>query len=288
MKTSRRLFFLHLLLLTACGVQSTSSQNEELNIGLVSYDEGKDAINRYTKFNNYLGEKTRAVVKLEPTFNETQALNRIRSRDWSIVFAPPGLAAVAITQNQYLPLFPLQGINNLRSILVVLKASPVQNLKELQGQTVALGKPGSATGYYFPLYNLYGSTLSELMFAPTPKIVLEWVAQGKATAGALSREEFNSYAQFRQTEFRVIYTDPHYVPPGVVLIGPSIERNRQEQIRQVMSEAPSALAQEVGYIPNGPLPDYKYMISVVERVNSIFDNGAASTRLKPALLFKHK
>ena len=126
------------------------------------------------------------------------------------------------------------------------------------------------------------------MFAPTPKTVLELVAQGKATAGALSKEEFNSYSQSSQTEFRVLYTDPHYVPPGVVLIGPTIERNHQEQIRQVMSQAPSALAQEVGYIPNGPLPDYKYMISVVDRVNSIFDHGAAPTRLKPALLFKHR
>lgn len=265
-----------------------SSKGEELLIGLVSYDEGQEAINRYTKFNNYLGEKTGSLVRLEPTFNETQALERIHSREWSLVFAPPGLAAIAIAQNQYLPLFPLRGINNLRSILVVPKASPIRNLKELQGKTVALGKPGSATGYYFPIYNLYGLTLGEIMFAPTPKTVLEWVAQGKATAGALSMEEFLSYSpQLSQTEFRVLYTDPHYVPPGVVLIGPTIERNRQEQIRKVISEAPSVLAQSAGYVPNGPLPDYQYMISVVERVNSIFDGGSAPIRLKPARLFKH-
>ncbi len=288
LKNSRRLFFVQLLLLTACGVKSISSQGEELIIGLVSYDEGQEAINRYTKFNNYLGEKTGALVRLEPTFSETQALERIHTRDWSLVFAPPGLAAVAIAHNQYLPLFPLRGINNLRSILVVPKASSIRNLKELQGKIVALGKPGSATGYYFPIFNLYGLTLSEILFAPTPKTVLEWVAQGKAAAGALSMEEFLSYTpQLSQTEFRVLYTDPHYVPSGVVLIGPTIERNRQKQIRQVMSEAPSDLSQEAGYVPNGLLPDYKYMISVVERVNSIFDDGAAPSRLKPARLFKH-
>ncbi len=269
LRYSRRLFVLQVLLLTACGVKSIPSQGEELLVGTVSYDEGDEAINRYTNFNNYLSEKTRSIVKLEPTFNENKALERIQSRAWSLVFAPPGLAAIAIARNQYVPLFPLQGVNNLRSIMVVSKNSPIQKLKDLQGQKVALGQPGSATGYYFPLYNLYGLTLSEIMFAPTPKTVLEWVAQGKATAGALSKEEFNSYSPQLNQTFRVLYTDPHYVPPGVVLIGPTIESNRQEQITKVMSEAPSVLAQEAGYIPNGPLPDYRYMIAVVERVRAI-------------------
>jgi len=174
----------------------------------------------------------------------------------------------------------------LRSILVVRKNSPIQNLRELEGQTVALGQPGSATGYYFPLYNLYGLTLSELMFAPTPKTVLEWVAQGKASAGALSKEEFDSYSsQLKQTEFRIVYTDPHYVPSGIVLLEPTIESNSQEQIRKVMREAPSAIAQEVGYVPNGRLPNYQYMIAVVKRVNLI-EPDATPIQLKPARLFK--
>jgi len=37
-----------------------------------------------------------------------------------------------------------------------------------------------------------------------------------------------------------------------------------------MSEAPSSLAAEAGYIPNAPLPDYRYMISVVKRVRGFF------------------
>jgi len=286
LRFSRRLFLLQMLLLTACGVKSTPSQSEELIIGLVGYEEGEEALNRYTKFNNYLSEKTGAIVKLEPTFNETQALERIHSHAWSLVFARPGLAAIAIAQNQYIPLFPLQGVETLRSILVVRKNSPIQNLRELEGQTVALGQPGSATGYYFPLYNLYGLTLSELMFAPTPKTVLEWVAQGKASAGALSKEEFDSYSrQLKQTEFRIIYTDPHYVPSGVVLLEPTINSNSQEQIRKVMREAPSAIAQEAGYVPNGRLPNYQYMIAVVNRVNSI-EPDATLIQLKPARLFK--
>lgn len=270
LRLSRRSFLLHLLLLTACGVKSTLSKGDNLSIGLISYDEGQEAINRYTSFRSYLGEKTGSLIQLEPTFNENKALERIQSRAWSLVFAPPGLAAIAIAQEEYLPLFPLEGINNLRSVLVVRKDSPIQNLKDLQGKTVTLGQIGSATGYYLPLYNLYGLTLAELLFAPTPRTVLEWVAQGKSAAGALSKNELALYSrQLSETEFRVLYTDPHNVPPGAVLIGPTIESNRQERIRKIMGEAPSVLAQEAGYIPNSPAPDYQYMIAVVERVKSI-------------------
>lgn len=280
------LFLLQILLLTACGGQPTPSQNEELTVGLVSYNEGQESINQYNNFNNYLSEKTGAIVKLEPTFNETQAIEHIHSRDWVLVFARPGIAAIAISQNQYQPLFPLQGGENLRSIIVVRKNSPIKNLRDLQGRTVALGQPGSATGYYFPIYNLYGLTLSEILFAPTPKTVLEWVAQGKAAAGALSKDEFDSYSpQLKQTEFRIVFTDSHYVPSGVVLLGPTVESKTQEQIRKVMSDAPSDITREAGYVANGPLPDYKYMIAVVERVNSINPN-AALIQQKPVRLFK--
>ena len=280
---------MQLLLLAACRSRSIQSQGDALVVGTVSYSEGQQTLNQYERFLNYLGEKTGTLVRLEPTFNENKALERIRSRAWTLVFAPPGLAAIAISQEQYRPLFPLEGLNNLRSIIVVQKDSPVRNLKELAGKTLALGQPGSATGFYFPIYNLYGSTLAEILLAPTPKAVLEWVSEGKATAGALSQREFNFYQQqLNQTAFRVLYTDPHNVPLGVVLIAPNIELNRAENIRQVMNEVPSVLAQETGYVPTGSVPDYRYMIAVVERVRSIFpyELEPGEMQLKPARLFK--
>lgn len=240
-------------------------------------------IQQFTAFDRYLGERTQARIELEPAFNENKALERIQAHGWSLVFAPPGLAAIAIARHQYLPLFPLQGVKDLRSVLVVRNDSSIRTLKQVEGQTVALGQLGSATGYFFPLYNLYGLTLAQILFAPTPRTTLEWVAQGKAAVGALSLAEFNLYRpKFpRKNSLRVLYVDPHPVPSGVVLIGPMIDRNRQERIRQAMGEASSALAQQVGYIPNAPVPNYDYMIAVVERVRPI----AAHLQEKPARLF---
>ncbi|MFN6464026.1 MAG: phosphate/phosphite/phosphonate ABC transporter substrate-binding protein [Nostoc sp. DedVER02] len=282
LRFSRRLFLFHLLGFTFTACKPKNNFEGALTIGAINYGGGEQIINQYAKFNTYLGEKTNSYIQLEPVFNENRAVERLNARAWSLVFAPPGLAAIAIARHQYSPLFPLIGISNLRSIFVVRKDSPITELKQLQGKTLALGQLGSATGYYFPLYNLYGTTLAEILFAPTPKAALELVAQGKAIACAVSEAELSLYAsQFAPTEFRILFKDPHYVPLGVVLIGPNIERNRQEFIRKVMSDAPSGLAQEVGYVANGQVPDYKYMISVVDRVSSI----TSKLQKKPVQLF---
>lgn len=287
-RISRRSFLI-LLFLSSCGVSSRSLQGIQLTVGTVSYGDTNQS-NQYDRFKQYLAEKLQAVVQLEPAFNERKALERIKAQAWSLVFAPPGLAAIAMSQYQYEPLFPLVGINNLRSVLVVQNDSPDQDLKSLAGKRLALGQPGSATGYYFPIFNLYGLTLQELLVSPTPKAVLEAVAQGKADVGALSLEELNFYkAQLNSAEFRILHSDPHRVPTGVLLVSPSVDRTLQESIRKVLSETPSIIAEEAGFVPTGSIPDYKYMISVVDRVRSIFPadraEGAALLAQKPVRLF---
>jgi phosphonate transport system substrate-binding protein len=278
----RRDFILFLLSLIVSACKTKSTYGGELTVGVINYSDGEEIINQYAQFNSYLGEKMKAYIQLEPAFNENQAIARLKEGSWSIAFTPPGLTALAISRYQYTPLFPLVGETNLRSIIVVGKDSPLSDLKMLEGQTLVLGQPGSATGYYLPLYNLYGLTLAEILFAPTPKTVLEWVDQGKASAGAVSVAELDLHAsEFNSSQFRILFKDPHSIPPGVVLVGPSVERKNQEYIRRVLNEFPSSLAQDVGYVPNGTVPDYGYMIEVVERVKAI----ASQLQNKPVRLF---
>lgn len=291
MKTSRRSFLLFLFL-AGCGIGSRSIGTDQLVIGTVGYGAGEDLIKRYDRFNRYLEEKMRVMVQLEPSYNESKALERIRANAWSLVFAPPGLAALAISRHQYTPIFPLEGVSNLRSVIVVKQDSPYQDLKSLAGKPFAIGQIGSTTGYYFPIYNLYGLTLAELVLCPTPKAVVEAIASGKAEAGALSVEELNALRpQISTTNFRILFTDQHRVPPGVVLLSPTIDLNVQESLRRVIANTPSQIASEVGLVPAGTLPDYKYMISVVERVNSIFpaeqlQDGTSLLTQKPVRLFQ--
>jgi phosphonate transport system substrate-binding protein len=282
---SRRLLLGQLLLLMIGCTAEKSTLRGKLTIGVVSYGEGIRSVEQLTPFSNYLAAQTKTLIELEPAFNELKALEQIKRRIWSLVFAPPGLAAIAISQEQYLPLFPLEGVTNLRSVIVVRKDSPVQKLTDLEGKVVALGQVGSATGYYLPLYNLYGLTLAEVRFAPTPKTVLEWIENQEVAAGALSAAELDRYrAELSGAQFRILYTDPHNIPAGSVLVGPTVERNQQEQIRMAMQAASPDIVAAAGYIPNAKVPDYKYLTEVVKRVGPI----AERIKQKPAPLYEQK
>ena len=270
LRLSRRLFLLESLLLAVNACKSAQKISTPLLIGVINYDQDEQIINRYTSFNGYLSSVLKAHVEIEPTFNERKALERISSQAWSLVFAPPGVAAIAINDFQYIPLFPMQeDVTNLRSIFIVNEDSPIQELKQLQRKTIALGQVGSTTGYYFPVYNLYGLTLAEVLQVPTPKTILEWVALKKVAAGALSTQEFNLYSPQFSQKFRILYTDSHPVPPSSILLAPTVDRTYQNRIIAAMSDAPPDVVQQAGYVPNASVPNYEYMIAVVERVRAI-------------------
>ncbi|KGF72431.1 phosphonate ABC transporter substrate-binding protein [Neosynechococcus sphagnicola sy1] len=281
----RLLLYQILALLSGCAALQTASQNGsgKLTIGIVTYGEGNRSLDQYQQFLTYLSGQLRTQIELEPAYNEVKALEQIQRQAWSLVFAPPGLTAIAIAKAQYHPLFPLQGVNNLHSVLVVLQDSPMKQISDLANHRVALTQPGSATGYYLPLYDLYGLTLAAVQIAPTPQKVLEWVDQGAVTAGAMAQDEFARLRpQFPVGTFRVLHTS-RKIPPGAVLISPSVERNQQQLIQQAMNAASPAIATEAGYVPNAPPPDYGFLIRFIEKVKPI----ETHIHEQPAPLFQH-
>ena len=269
--------------LYGCGAQEEISRGR-IAIGVIAYGDGAVSLERLENFKNYLAEETNSFVEIEPTFNEVHALDQIRHRRWSLVFAPPGIAATAISTAQYEPLFPLQGSSNtVRSVIIVREDSPIEELADLQRHSLALGQPGSATGYYLPLYDLFGMTLAEVELASTPLDTMMLVANGDVTAGALSRAEFDKHeGEFEDTEFRIIHTS-RSLPSGVVLIGPNVDRNLQEYITNAMNAVTPNLAAEAGYVPNADPPNYGFFIELIEKVAPYEDRiGEMPVVLSPA------
>lgn len=280
-KLSRRLFLLSLILILG-GCPTSSPTPGKISIGVVSFGESDRSLEKYNELRNYLGSQLKSLIELEPTYNEIQARQQIERQVWDIVFAPPGLAAIAISESEYIPLFPLQGTLETRSVIIVGEESQIMELQQLNGKVVALGQPGSATGYYLPVYNLYGLTLAEIRFATTPRAVLELVSEDTVDAGAMSLAEFNRYrSSFPNTRFRILFTDSHDVPSGAVLVSPNLDPSQQEKIRQVLAQVAPAVAASAGYITNAEPPNYDYMIEVVGRVGEI----SGRIRQKPAPLY---
>lgn len=273
--------FLILIVLLGNSCNSSNTVPTKVTLGVVSYGEEDISLDKYERFKNYIASQTKSIVELEPAYNEIQAIEQIRRKQWDIVFAPPGLAAIAIDKQLYEPLFSMGEVSSRqRSLIVVRDDSPIQKIPDLANKTIALGQIGSAAGYYVPLYDLYGLTVNEIRFAPTPKTVFQWLNEGSIDAGALSEKNFEIYKrQFSETKFRIIHTS-RWIPPGVVLLSPNIERNREREIRAIMSQAPANITSDAGYIPSVKVSEYKQFIQLIKKVKPL----EARTKETPAIL----
>lgn len=101
------------LSLAGCTERPAIAPPARLTIGLVSYGAEASAFEPYQRFQTYLAEQLQAVVELDPAYNELRAVEQVQQGAWSLVFAPAGLAAIARSEAQYLPIFPLEGTPNL-------------------------------------------------------------------------------------------------------------------------------------------------------------------------------
>lgn len=266
----RRHWILSLIVMVAVGCADVNTvSTDRMTIGVVSYGDSEVSLEKYQRFQDYLAEQTKIAFELEVAYNELQAIHQIENGNWSLVFAPPGLAVIAGKQG-YSQLFPLDDADRSEHSFIVVQAdSPIETLTDLAYKTIGMGEPGSAAGYYLPLYNFYGLTLEEVKFAPTPETLLSWVEAGDVAAGAISEKDFEQYkGQFPGSTFKVLYESKRNIPAGVVLLG-VVERGQGEFIKRTMQEAPSAITSDARYIPSAPLPNYSDMVKVVERVRPL-------------------
>ncbi|VXD25302.1 phosphate/phosphite/phosphonate ABC transporter substrate-binding protein [Planktothrix paucivesiculata] len=259
--------FLGLSLLWGCNT-SSSDLLGKITVGIVSYETAEQALQQYQPFRDYLAKQTKTIVEIEPAFSELQAVDQIKRQVWSVVFAPPGLAAMAIQEAEYTPIFPLQGLNDY-SIIVVRKESEIYTLKDLSNKKIALGQKGSLAGYYLPLYDLYGLTLAEIQFAPTPKIALDWLKIGKLDAVAVSENQFLNYSpQFKSSPFRILHKS-RQIPSGSVLFSSTFNPQQQENLKKILQDAPPNLIEQAGYLPHIQPDDYQQIIQFMEKVQPL-------------------
>ena len=269
----------HIFLVVIMFAVSACDRPEEVTlrkftVGIVSYGGSEASLQQYHDFKEYLEVQQHSLIEIEPAYNEVRALQQIDQKKWDLVFAPPGLAAIAISQYNYEPLVSLEGEDKTRSVLITKQDSTAETLQDLSGQTIALGQKGSATGYYLPIFNLYGLSFKKVVYAPTPKQVLQQLQDGEVSVGALSLAEYNMLKrQFPPNQFKVVHLDKHNVPAGAVLISDRLERNQQEQIKSALKNAPSFISASAGYLPTEEIPNYSQLTKVIKRVQEVLEES---------------
>ncbi len=147
------------------------------------------------------------------------------------------------------------GAPNYRSILFKRKETPIHDLADLVGRTLAFERPGSTTAYFVPKAELMaaGLQLRELkapkqppppgsvgyVFAGSENNLVVWVHRGLVAAGAFSDidwEQSEDMPPELKDDFEIFYRSAP-LPRALVVVRPGLPPLLEEQIKQAFLAA---------------------------------------------------
>jgi ABC-type phosphate/phosphonate transport system substrate-binding protein len=245
-----------------------------LMIGVLSFPHQSRETNgeyQYFPLQKYLEEKLGNKVKevfIKSDFNRSyQDMKRqIAYKEPDIVFAHSPMNSLAAKKNGYIWLGSQNYSNSAyyRSVLFVRSNSPIQSIADIKARTtVALGHMGSASSFHVPVYDLFGKSFMALL-ANSHGEIQELVRAGKVDVGASIESSIEN-----KPEFRIIHRS-RSIPVAGVFISPKLSKSDQNQIKQILRQAPRDILEKVGY-HNIAEPNYQYIEHISSKTEEIIN-----------------
>ncbi|MGB5133786.1 MAG: PhnD/SsuA/transferrin family substrate-binding protein [Prochlorococcaceae cyanobacterium] len=247
--------------------------NGILRVGLMDLQEGQEGgINQIFSDDDIEGLRTllmqasQCEVQLEPLSSTERARSKLAARGWDAAFLPPGLSAFALSQTAgYSPLRILGGRQTARSSILVLDSSRFRSLADLQGSSVGLLPRGSLTGFYLPLYNMHGLTLSRVSFGLNYADLLNKLEKGEVAAIA-----WDESLPPPSLAVRRLMVDSHAIPLGALVLSGGLTESDYVPFLKALDASSGQMPPAIGYAA-GILPDQKEvqpLKAIVESVES--------------------
>jgi phosphonate transport system substrate-binding protein len=265
-------------LLSACSPQAQQSVSlcgptGQLRVGYVGADEGRarggqavlpDA--EISRLRDLLTVASRCDVQLEPVASPEQARLRLGAAEWDAAFLPAGLAALALEgagSGDYSLVRPLGQRRQSRAQLLVRADSERRSLGQLKGARLGLLPRGSLTGFYLPLYNLHGLSLSSVHYALSYSELLEQLRSGK-----LDVIVWDSALPEPGGDVRVVLEDRNSVPLGALVLSQGLVAADHQPFLRGLDASASQLPPSLGYVA-GVLPEAQELQRLRAVVNSV-------------------
>ena len=150
------------------------SDFKELRFGILSGENEKDRIQRYTQFKEYLEKETGLPVKIYTASSYDGVIQAIAADQIEFAFFGSSSYAAAYTETQggvdpLVSRLQSDGSTGYYSIVAVRCDSGYEKLEDLKGKTLAFADPDSTSGYAVPYYNMLKQGFDpETYFGATP------------------------------------------------------------------------------------------------------------------------
>ena len=175
--------------------------------------------------------------------------------DWVTETAGTALVLTEEADAKVLLVTQRNGVSNYRSVIFVRDSSPITQIEELRGRSIAFQSSASTSAYLLPALTIREENL-ELEILPTPfdrpgqdrvgyvfagteSNIAAWVERGLVDAGAFSNIDWEIEVVGRepyQSRLRIL-TETQEVPRAVELISEKLDQRVAERLRQVLLEA---------------------------------------------------
>ena len=216
MRVCRRALALSFVLwagLTSFSTANAAEAKKPLSLGFMPYLNAELLVEKYTPLASYLSTKLDRNVKIEVAKNYAEHITATGEDQLDISFL--GGSPYVVIGDQYgvkplLARYEFDGKPTFRAVIFVYKDSPLKDLSELKGKTMAFGSPKSTLSTQVPLYMMMqaGAGLDQLAshkHLRNHSNVVLGVEIGDFDAGAVAEEVFNEH---KSNPIRVLAYSP--------------------------------------------------------------------------------
>ncbi|WP_309127350.1 phosphate/phosphite/phosphonate ABC transporter substrate-binding protein [Microbacterium sp.] len=209
-----------------------------ITIATLPVGEDPTAENPTEVFAELFEEATGRKVEVTDVPDYLSVVEAIRADHVDIGIMSGFPSALAVNTGEVDPLVAFEGDDKPVSTCVVLDESPVQEVEDLEGKTVAFADQASSSGYFMPVYMLHEAGLEqgedyEAIFAGGHEGSFAALAQGQVDAACTAimlTELGKPMFPFEEGEWRAVGESPSMAVQGTVLGRQSLDEDTRKVI----------------------------------------------------------
>lgn len=242
------------LVLTGCAASSSSADSgadaeaAPITIATIPLGDDPSAENPIEAFAALLQEETGRTVEVTDVPDYLSVVEAIRADHVDIGIMSGFPSALAVNTGEVDALLAWAGDDSPVSTCVVLADSPIQEVEDLAGATVAFADQASSSGYFMPVYMLHEAGLEqgadyEAIFAGGHEGSFVALEQGQVDAACTAimlTQLGEPYFPFAEGEWRGVGESPSMPVAGSVLARQSLD----DETRELLEEALPAVFSE--------------------------------------------
>ncbi|GAA2462094.1 phosphate/phosphite/phosphonate ABC transporter substrate-binding protein [Agromyces soli] len=236
------------LALTGCqstaGEPAAADPNAPITIATIPVGEDPTAENPVDVFAELLEEATGRDVEITDVPDYLSVVEAIRADHVDIGIMSGFPSALAVNTGEVDALVAFQGDDAPVSTCVVLDDSPIREVEDLAGKTVAFADQASSSGYFMPVYMLHEAGLErdadyEAIFAGGHEGSFAALAQGQVDAACTAvmlTQLGKPMFPFEDGEWRAVGESPAMPIAGAVLGRQSLDAETRTVIQDGIAE----------------------------------------------------